>query len=213
MRRITTATLVALGAILGLGSCSTLSEDQCRTGDWSSIGYADGRSGYASSRIEDHAKACAKYSISPDFRAYSRAREDGLKLYCTPANGFRVGRQGESYADVCPADREQGFLAGYSDGGYIHAADSRLSQAQSDRSSADSRARDLESQMRTEENKVGDTNLPKEERDAARERLKRLRDDRERTYDDGRRAERREYEARREIDMLRARYMPIYGAW
>lgn len=213
MRSGKMATLAVLGAVLGLGSCSTLSEDQCKGGDWGGIGYSDGRSGYASSRIEDHAKACAKYSISPDFRSYARGRESGLRLYCTPNNGFRVGREGNSYNNVCPPELEQAFLEGYSDGGYVHAAESRLSQAQSDRSNADSRARDLENQMRSEEDKVGDTSLPKEERDAARERLKRLRNDRENAYEDGRRAERREYESRRDVDMLRARYVSVYGSW
>ena len=44
-----------------LGSCSTMSKDECLAGAWGEKGYADGAAGYPMSRLDDHAKACEKY--------------------------------------------------------------------------------------------------------------------------------------------------------
>jgi hypothetical protein len=80
-----------------LGACSTMSESECRTVDWRTIGYEDGVGGYSGDRISVHRKACAKYGVSTDLAAYQAGRDDGLREYCQPANGFRVGSHGNEY--------------------------------------------------------------------------------------------------------------------
>jgi uncharacterized small protein (DUF1192 family) len=102
------------------GGCATLNESECRSLDWQIIGYEDGGRGQALERIGQHRKACAKYGISPDLTAYQRGRETGLREYCRPASGFRVGVAGRSYTGVCPIELEEDFLGAYESGQHLY---------------------------------------------------------------------------------------------
>lgn len=82
----------AFAAAALLSSCTTMSKDECLAGAWGERGYADGASGYPMTRLDDHAKACAKFQIAPNPAAYGSAREDGLRTYCTFQRGWEEGR-------------------------------------------------------------------------------------------------------------------------
>lgn len=86
-----------------LGACATLSEDACRSGDWFSIGAADGARGRESDYLANHAKACADYGITPDRAEWEAGRQQGLRTYCTPETVYEEGRRGRSLSPVCPA--------------------------------------------------------------------------------------------------------------
>lgn len=198
---------------LALSGCETLDKGQCLQGDWQAIGYTDGANGRLASRIGDHAKACSQYGVTPDAPVYYAARERGLRQYCTPASGFRAARNGGDYKGVCPPPLERGFLVGYADGGLVHDAQERVSRAESDRSSAEDRGRRAERDIKNEEQRLADQSLTDEQRQASRERLRRLRDDRRRADDDWRDANYARDAADRDLSMVRARFTPIYGPW
>jgi Protein of unknown function (DUF2799) len=106
-----------------LGGCATgMSRDQCAAADWRTIGYEDGLHGLPPDRIGAHRVACAKHQVAPDLAAYTEGRERGLRDYCQPRNGFRVGLSGGGYANVCPDVAEAGFTHGYRSGREIHDA-------------------------------------------------------------------------------------------
>ena len=86
----------AFAAAALLSSCTTMSKDECLAGAWGEKGYADGASGYPMTRLDDHAKACAKFQIAPNPAAYGSAREDGLRTYCTFRRGWEEGRAGNA---------------------------------------------------------------------------------------------------------------------
>lgn len=201
------------GMAVGLGGCATLDEGQCLSGDWVGIGRGDGSAGYQRARLDDHTKACAKHGVIPDAAAYDAGRREGLTYFCTPRRGFEEARVGRAYGSVCPANLERGFLEGYADGGLVAAANRRLNDARSDRSSAETRAKDVERQIRDEEARLSDPNVKNDEKGAIRERIRTLREDRDRAWDDHRRAERRERDAQYEADGLRAQFTPVYGTW
>ena len=95
--------LIALiAALVLLAGCATLSEDACRAGDWRGIGYADGTKGRDAAFIQQHAKACADYGITPKFEPWAGGRQEGLKVYCTPSRAWREGAQGRRLRPVCP---------------------------------------------------------------------------------------------------------------
>ena len=209
---------VAIGAsvvIAGLvtASCATMSQEECARGDWRAVGYDDGASGHAMSRIDQHAKACANSGVTPDIRLYSEGREEGLRRYCTEMNGFRVGREGHSYANVCPPPVEGEFLGGYADGERVHAATQRLDNARSDLSSADSRADKRARQADGVEDELRNPKLTSEQTRELRDRLQRLRRERREAIEDGRRAEAAIRDAEWEVDDLKARFTPRYGGW
>jgi Protein of unknown function (DUF2799) len=124
--------VAGLIAAFALSGCASLSENECRTADWESIGYLDGTRGYNSGRIGDHVEACAKVGISPDRKLYEEGRNRGLEEFCTGRNGVRVGEQGSTYSGVCPVDLEPGFLRGYNIGRDLYDLKSHMDRLQSE---------------------------------------------------------------------------------
>jgi len=94
--------LLAMSPIVFLMSCASLTEDACRTGDWSSIGYNDGVNGRYESYINEHRDACSDYGIAPNTSAWLLGRIEGLKQYCTVENAYSIGRRGKELNNVCP---------------------------------------------------------------------------------------------------------------
>jgi len=123
---------VAFAFAAVLAGCSSLSEKECLTADWESIGYRDGSRGYDAGRVADHGEACAEVGVEPDRNEYEAGRVRGLELFCTGSNGVRIGRQGGSYSGVCPADLEPGFLRGYDIGRNLNDYDQHMSKLRAD---------------------------------------------------------------------------------
>jgi hypothetical protein len=122
-----------------LGGCATLSEDQCRGGDWQAIGFRDGQNGRTADYLAQHRNACAKYALGADEAAYLLGRERGLQHYCTPAIGLAAGRRGERYAGVCPLESETDFLRGFELGQSVYEARKRVDELQRQRRELDLR--------------------------------------------------------------------------
>ena len=211
MKSIWIVVVAACGLLAG--SCATLNEEQCLTGDWSGIGYGDCANGYGTGRFGDHVKACEKHGVVPDQSVYMTGRARGLTVYCQPNRGFQVGRQGSSYGGVCPASLEGPFLAGYSDGRMVWDVRQRYDRAASAIADAERRAEDLEVRMREEEAKLADPAVTNDDKKAIRERLKALRDDRYSAGEDRRQAIDLRDQADRDLSRLRARFSSTYGAW
>lgn len=213
MRGLPIRSLVVTVAAVVVASCATMSQEQCLQGDWRGVGYGDGASGYPMSRIDSHAKACAKSGVTPDASLYAQGRVEGLVRYCTEMNGFAVGRSGSAYHNVCPMPAEADFLGGYADGERVHAATQRLESARSDLSSADARADKRARQADGVEDELRNPKLTDEQTRELRDRLSRLRRERREAIEDGRRAADAIRDAEREVDDLEARFSPHYGRW
>jgi hypothetical protein len=111
--------------------CATMSGSECQNADWRTVGYEDGAKGTSASRVGEYREACAKHGISPDLNDYRQGREEGLRQFCRPHNGFRLGEQGVGYAGVCPPDAETDFLAAYEAGRRLHDITSSIRHTQS----------------------------------------------------------------------------------
>ena len=98
--------LAFLLLLLPLAACATLSEDECRGGDWEAIGVEDGAAGRTPDYIQKHAKACADFGIAPDPVLWERGRQKGLPLYCRPARAWEEGSEGRRLSPVCPAQQQ-----------------------------------------------------------------------------------------------------------
>ncbi len=110
---------IVLLAALACTACATLNEHECRSGDWRQIGYQDGLRGYATSRLAEHQKSCAEHGLAGDANAWHLGYVEGQARYCTAENGYRLGRDGRSYADVCPPELDRGFRPAYEDGQFV----------------------------------------------------------------------------------------------
>ena len=131
--------LVGLLAAALLAGCATgPGKEQCVATDWRTVGYEDGLRGYPADRIGGHRVACGKHGVTPDLAVYLEGRERGLKEYCLPKNGFRVGLHGGGYANVCSGATETAFVDAYRWGRQIYDARAALRHTQSQlRSSRD----------------------------------------------------------------------------
>lgn len=96
--------LFAIAPLMILSACATLDEGECRRGDWNAVGRADGAAGREPDFIYQHAKACNEFGVRPVRSEWERGRQEGLKLYCTPARAFQDGRRGRILPPVCPAE-------------------------------------------------------------------------------------------------------------
>jgi Protein of unknown function (DUF2799) len=125
-----TACIVA--AMAALAGCSSMSERECLATDWRTVGYEDGVNGYAGDRIARYRKSCSEHGVTPDLAEYQTGREQGLREFCKPVNGFRVGARGGGYSGVCPVELDESFVDAYQSGRQLYALRSRVDSAQGD---------------------------------------------------------------------------------
>jgi hypothetical protein len=122
----------AMLATLALTGCASLSEKECRGGDWYSIGLRDGAGGRTEDYVSQHAAACQEHGVAPDYERWLEGRERGLERFCTARNGYRIGEVGGTYQDVCFAGAEMEFRRGYELGLRMNRVQSRLDQIENE---------------------------------------------------------------------------------
>ena len=205
--------VAAGGAVLTLGSCETMSADQCLAGAWGERGYKDGASGQLPSRLQDHAEACAKHGVVPETEVYMSAREDGLRDYCTASGGFQVGRSGSGYTGACPREAEAEFLPAFNDGRRIYTAEQAVSAAETSLESALARVVGREHKLEDKRKELDQEGLTDEQRDVIRERIEEVRDELRDARRDARTAEDDLRYARDEADRVRFSIGSRYGGW
>ncbi len=133
-------------AVLALTSgCATMNESECLTADWYSVGYEDGRGGINESRMGTYRKDCAKHGVTPSLESYRKGHYEGSKQFCTARNGFTRGKSGSSYSGSCPADLEDDFMKGYSDGKTLYGLRVEINELQAKIDSAHEAISDNES--------------------------------------------------------------------
>lgn len=193
-----------------LTGCASLTEDECHIGNWSSIGQTDAAQGRTTARFNDHIKACQRYGVTPDRGLYDKGYQLGLVRYCTPSNGFTVGRNGYDYRSICPADAEASFLRGYERGRDLHEIEKQIAEAQNSQQNVRNKIADLRSQRGTPlgtEKSIGKDQIRKLD-DDRRAELRRLMRDAERLEDEIYRLERQRDRALVEADRFLSTVSP-----
>lgn len=212
MRSLILAAAAGAG-VMALGSCATMSAEQCMAGDWSGQGFADGAAGLTMSRLNDHAEACTKHGITPDAAAYGAGREQGLLRYCMPDRGFEAGRTGASYGGVCPSRSEADFLPAYHDGQIVHQANQALADARGLVDSLGNRLEELDDKIAAKQTEARAQGLTDEQRERIRNRIQEIRRERADTERDWRRAQNAIDDAERDVRDVRRRFQNRYGSW
>jgi hypothetical protein len=147
---ITGSRYIVAGALLAallLPGCATMNRSECQTVDWQTVGYEDGVTGQSSDRIARHRKACAKYGVTPDLRAYQLGREQGLREYCTVDNGYRLGERGAQLPGFCPADLHGDFSSAYRDGFHLYQLRASVADTANEMEAARHELNDVEHQL------------------------------------------------------------------
>ena len=167
------ATWLLAGLFMLQAGCASLSETECRQGDWRAIGAEDGRDGRALAHLDEHREACREYGIAPDEPTYLVGRDEGLRSYCTAGNGFRVGSAGSSYEGVCPPLLEGAFLHAFEDGRELHGLRRAVEETGTRIDSNERELRQVEDELRYLERVVSETEDGNRRRDLVRD-LRRL---------------------------------------
>lgn len=147
-------------SLIAFTGCATLSQEDCRRGDWYGLGIKDGLAGEPSGRLYEHSKACYEYGIAVQNDTYLAGREQGLRDYCRVDNAFTVGLNGNSYHHVCPPAIDGLF-------GRYHAAAYAVHK---DRAELDS----IDSELSSKENQLRDKKLSDRDRHRIRDDIRDL---------------------------------------
>jgi hypothetical protein len=135
--------MLSLACVTLLSACSSLSEDECRVGDWYGIGFGDGTAGKSLDELQEHREACADYGIAPNLDAYIDGRNRGLAQYCRPGSGYRQGVAGHEYDGVCTGPGELAFIEAFNAGLRVHALKVEKKDLEREISHNDSRIDDI----------------------------------------------------------------------
>lgn len=186
MIRFHTLTLRLAALLTGaaaLSACATMSESECASADWRTIGFVDGADGQTLEKLADRREACADHGVTADAQAYRLGREDGLSSYCRASSGFDAGARGDTYRGVCPRELEEAFLIGYEDGRSLYEARQEVSRIEN-RISELERERDrLWDDMQRLEDEIETGTLSSDERRRNRQEIREI--SRERGQIDG----------------------------
>jgi hypothetical protein len=96
------------------GSCASTPK-HCQEADWYELGRRDGATGKPIDYAQ-HRRMCLKSDLTLNEDLYHNGRHAGLLEYCTSDNAFEMGKSGQTYQFVCPANLEDAFLARYRQG-------------------------------------------------------------------------------------------------
>lgn len=147
-----------------LQGCASMSKEECMTADWRTIGYEDGVAGYAGDRIATYRKACSEHGVTPDLDRYRAGRDEGLREYCKPANGYRAGARGNDYNEVCPAGLDSAYRSAYESGRQLYTLRSRVNSTANDISSLRSELERIEKDLVTTGARILDSATTQEQR-------------------------------------------------
>jgi len=193
--------LVAAG-LFALGGCAAVTKEQCVAGDWSELGKAHASVGKPTSHLDDVVKSCGRHGITPDTNAYLSGWHRGVQNYCTPLNGFTLGKQYKTKSPICPPALASGFEHAYQLGFVIWTAENRVDEARSE-------IRSLENRLDNLDENLADLNCKstkkKDKRKECRKKRKRLRGKVRNTEHDLRVARDELEDTRVEADIVSAR--------
>jgi hypothetical protein len=196
-------TLASVFAALCLAGCASMSRNECVTVDWRTVGYEDGAAGRTGDQIGRYRKACAEHGVAPDLDAYQAGRNEGLREYCEPNNGFRVGESGTRYGGPCPADLAPAFNAAYEAGRELYLREYRVDRANAQLASTRVELEQLEQQIVSAGYVVASSTSTPEERTHAFLETKQLAERHERLEAEITRLQRDKRRYERELDEYR----------
>lgn len=162
-------------SLLTVSACTQLSEEECLYMSWHARGVMDGAEGVPPSKVNEYQSTCDKHSVQVDRATYEEGRQEGAKRYCTRANGFSVGMNGDRYRNACPGSIERTFLSGYQPGRLMWTAVNNMQVAESAVRSSTYRIQTIENQIDRLYVDLEDTSLTDKRRSEIRNQIRWLR--------------------------------------
>jgi len=120
------------GGLFALGGCAAVTKEQCVAGDWTELGKAHASVGKPATHLDEVVKSCGQHGVTPDTTAYLSGWHRGVRNYCTPLNGFTLGKQYKTKSPICPPALASRFETAYQLGFVIWTAENRVDEARSE---------------------------------------------------------------------------------
>ena len=111
--------LVLFASTLFISGCASISQEECKAGNWESLGDRDANVKHYNS-LNSYIEECSKYGITPDKTQYDLGFSKGLEQLCTFQNGYLIGNNGETLPTLCPKELQDKFVQGYIEGQRNH---------------------------------------------------------------------------------------------
>lgn len=143
----TPAAVALAAALAGCGPSGSVSENQCRAGDWQTLGYRDGVNGQRSTRLLAHQDACGELGIVPDRATYLVGWREGIAEYCRPSRGLDLGLRGRARPTVCPQELAGAFSAAWSEGRVVFEARQACAAVEASIARLESRRVEIEQEL------------------------------------------------------------------
>lgn len=85
--------------------CSGISKKSCSDTDWKQQGITDGNNGKAATDILNTEKSCKEKNADFPILTYKQGWVEGIQVYCSPENGFKLASQGQKLkVENCPIE-------------------------------------------------------------------------------------------------------------
>lgn len=123
-------------------ACSHPSSRSCQELDWYELGRQDGAKGHKNNNRREIATVCPDSDHSLSEALYHNGFDAGASQYCSPENGFELGRSGRTYADICPPLLQDEFLQSYQRGRRFTEVENQKNQIESRLQTLNSRLQD-----------------------------------------------------------------------
>lgn len=173
MRRYALISLAMCAVLLAAG-CVSMTPEECLHADWRAVGHEDGAAGRGAATLGDHREACAEVGVTPDFNAYQAGWREGVRLFCHPANAYRLGRGGYTYTGICPADLEPGFLDALDEGLFVYGLEAAVDEVAREIGRVDYAIAENEEDIAEAEERLEQGDLSDEERRRLRQHVRSL---------------------------------------
>jgi len=191
--------------LLILTGCATMTAEQCVAADWQTIGHQDAMEGRASGHLRHHIDACSDHGITANETAYTAGHAEGARAFCTPANGFRLGRSGGANNNICPDDLANAFSVTYEAGRDLYSRKQAVHSAESNLDSLERQMRQLEQTIAHNENVIATLGLSQTDRAQLQTRVNADREKHRRLSKQRKRAREKVDSAERDYDTYRTR--------
>lgn len=115
MRRIGLLIITSLPMLLTACAENPNNTVNCNRINWYRLGLKDGSEGSYRQNLAHSFPACGA-SITVDKEQYHAGWSMGVKEYCTPKNGFRLGEAGKMYNNICHTSEISAFDKAWREG-------------------------------------------------------------------------------------------------
>ena len=119
--------LLSFTFLLIIASCSSLiSKEDCGK-DMQSMGLDQGKRGL-NNLAENIRRVCNTDDKTVNLEAYQTGFKTGWSIFCSPINGFKMGKKGDLYKSFCPEDKEDLFREKFLIGKKVNEKNDQLSE-------------------------------------------------------------------------------------